>query len=1014
MKQKVNRLISVILCLLLMSGLLPAAALADEQTKEAFAVDTVHQGFRVYQTETIDYMGIDLYFMEHEKTGAQLIYADCNDPNRAFGVSFRTQGLNDKGMPHVFEHSALSGSDKYPDSNLFFSMINQTYSSFMNAETRQFVTLYPVASLSEEQLFMNMDVYMSGVLHPILLKDKRAMMREAWHYNLDDVKSDITISGVVYSEMAANYNNMLYVAENKLKKLLFPGSRSASDIGGDPSVIPDMTYQELLDFHAKYYHPSNMLMMLYGDFSDVERFFAHLDTEYLSQYERKEIVLDDPDYKPLQGYQELYWQFPATQGTEVDHASHIEYAFVLDNLSRSDYLLGSSASAWLAAESSPLKQRISETFPVSVFSVSLDDTTLQPTMRFTLMNANAEDAPVFKNIIDEMLPLIMDSEIDHSVVDLMINMEKYQQATARESTEVGVSLFETFADNWAKTGKPDAYLEDFRFYNDLEQYQKNGSIDTILGKLLRNTTASAMLVATPMPGLAEQNAAELAKKLADWKASMTDEEIQALVAQCADYNAWIANNAKVSLIDQVKAVDAKSLPEEYEITTVTDETIDGVRYITSEVPGSDVFKVNIYLDAQGIPFESLLDASLATSLMGDIATENYSRDALQNEMFSKVNSILSSLKTVYFANEPSHLYLHISGNGLSEQLDDTFRLAEETVLHTVYTDYETIRESAANNAMIADLFSNSMPNLIMINIGEAAVNPDHYVDYYIGCSAEYKQYFEHVSQLTDKEMAAYMERIQSTLAYMLNRPGAIVTVIGNTENIARCIEKSKDFLSKLGNKVYEPVNYGDYSNIQGSTAFVIDTSVAYNHIFLNMNAAKEKLTGQHLVAQHLVTDLILLPELRFRNNAYGASNEIGSDFAYLSTYRDPELAKTYEIFTTIPEKLRKLELTDEQLNGYITAAYSSIVYPRGPIAIAEEAVNNALLHKDPANKLRYVQEIKATTADDIRAAADFYEKLIKNGTEASAVSEEMLTQNAERFETVLRRTDDKTKTVCDE
>ena len=127
MKRKLSRLISLLLCVLLALGVFPVTGLAGEQTKEAFALDTVHHGFRVYQTETIDYMGIDLYFMEHEKTGAQMIYAACDDPNRAFGVAFRTQGVNDKGMPHVFEHSALSGSDKYPDSNLFFNMTNSAF-----------------------------------------------------------------------------------------------------------------------------------------------------------------------------------------------------------------------------------------------------------------------------------------------------------------------------------------------------------------------------------------------------------------------------------------------------------------------------------------------------------------------------------------------------------------------------------------------------------------------------------------------------------------------------------------------------------------------------------------------------------------------------------------------------------------------------------------------------------------------------------------------------------------------
>ena len=1004
MKRKLSRLISLLLCVLLALGVFPVTGLAGEQTKEAFALDTVHHGFRVYQTETIDYMGIDLYFMEHEKTGAQMIYAACDDPNRAFGVAFRTQGVNDKGMPHVFEHSALSGSDKYPDSNLFFNMTNQTYSTFLNAETGQFFTRYPSSSLSEEQLFANMDVYMNGVLHPILLKDERAMMREAWHYNLDDAESDITISGVVYSEMTANYNNMMYVAERKLNKLLFPGSYSANDTGGDPSVIPDMTYQELLDFHAKYYHPSNMLLMLYGDFADVERFLAHLDTEFLSRYERKEMILDDPEHRPLRGYQEQYWQFPATVSMDTDHATSINYAFVLNDPSYEDYMLGTMAAASLAAEGSPVKQRVSEALPGASFGVTLKNNTVQPTLCFTLMNVEQKDAPTFKAIIDEMLPAIMEMDINESIVDVLINREKYLQATAREGSNVGVSVFGNFVDAWSRNGKPDAYMEEFSFVDKLEDYKRDGSVNTVLGKLLSASTASAMLVATPEPGLAEKNAEALANKLSEMKAAMTDEEIQALVQKCADYSAWIENNAKISLIDQVKAVDARSLPDEYAVASVADETVDGIRRITSEVPDSEVFNVDLYLDAQGIPFESLLDASLATTLMGTIGTENYSKAALNDERMSKINSLSNSLKMIYPNGEPAHQYLHISSSGLTDQLDDTFRLAEEILLHTDFNDYNTIRETAATNVLLADTYASMVPDAFMDVIGKTAVNPDHYLDYYFGCSPEYRQYYQRVAQMSDEELAEYVKRIQGTLTYMLNRPGAIIAVVGSPETIERCVEKSNEFLSKLGSETYAPVDYGAYCPMKGSTAYVIDTSVAYNYIFMNMAAAAEKVTGRHLVAQSVLTDTILLPELRFRNNAYGASNSVGMDFAYLRTYRDPNFTETYEIFKTVPEKLRALELTQEQMDGYITAAYSAIVAQRGPIKRANEAIDDALSHNDPGRKLRYIQEIKATTADDIRAAADFYEKLVKEGTIVSAVSEDMYSKNAELFETVLRRT----------
>ena len=148
------------------------------------AVGDVMHGFRVKELSSIDYLDADVALMEHEKSGAQLLYIANEDINRSFSVGFRTPAENDKGLPHVFEHAALGGSGKYPASNLFFEMINQTYKTYLNAATYPCNTIYPSASLSEEQLLKFVDYTMSGVLDPLVVTDERAMMREACRHDL--------------------------------------------------------------------------------------------------------------------------------------------------------------------------------------------------------------------------------------------------------------------------------------------------------------------------------------------------------------------------------------------------------------------------------------------------------------------------------------------------------------------------------------------------------------------------------------------------------------------------------------------------------------------------------------------------------------------------------------------------------------------------------------------------------------------------------------------------------------
>lgn len=248
------------LMLMLLAALSALTAAAEGSLPD---VGEIISGFKVTQLYALDALGGTVVHMEHEKTGAQLIYLANEDVNRTFSIGFRTKYDNDKGVPHVFEHACLSGSEKYPDPSLFFTMMNQTYNTFMNAMTATDYTIYPESSLSEDQLYVYADYVLSGVLHPLVVSDERSMMREAYRYELTDRDAQITLSGTVYSEMLGALSmNQRHLYE--LYKLMYPGSYTSTNTGGDPDVIPTMTQADLQAFHSTYYQPSNALIVLTG------------------------------------------------------------------------------------------------------------------------------------------------------------------------------------------------------------------------------------------------------------------------------------------------------------------------------------------------------------------------------------------------------------------------------------------------------------------------------------------------------------------------------------------------------------------------------------------------------------------------------------------------------------------------------------------------------------------------------------------------------------------------------
>ena len=247
-----KKLLSVLLALavLLSAGAFsaPVRAYADDALP---AVGDTVEGFTVRETRDFPLVGATVVLFEHERTGAQLMYIANNDTNRVFDLSFFTRAVDNTGLPHVFEHSTLDGSEKYPSKALFFNLIYQTYNSYMNAFTYPLFTSYPVGSLSEEQLLKYADYYTDSCLHPSIMTDESIFREEAWRYRLASAEDELSIEGTVYSEMLGAMD-LESSARNYMMRTAFPGSQIGNESGGEPEFIPDMTWEALQAFPNTY------------------------------------------------------------------------------------------------------------------------------------------------------------------------------------------------------------------------------------------------------------------------------------------------------------------------------------------------------------------------------------------------------------------------------------------------------------------------------------------------------------------------------------------------------------------------------------------------------------------------------------------------------------------------------------------------------------------------------------------------------------------------------------------
>ena len=269
------------------------------------------------------------YILRHRKSGARISILSNDDNNKVFYIGFRTTPTDETGVPHIIEHSTLCGSEKFPVKDPFVELVKGSLNTFLNAMTYPDKTIYPIASCNNQDFKNLMDVYLDAVFHPNITKYKEIFMQEGWHYELESEDDPITINGVVYNEMKGAYSSPDEVLHHEIMRSLFPDNTYSQSSGGNPVHIPELTYEQYIEFYHKYYHAANSYIYLYGDMDVVER-LIWLDKEYLSQFEYEEIDSDIPMQPAFDKIKDVVGSFSISSDDSEENQTYLSYNRVIE------------------------------------------------------------------------------------------------------------------------------------------------------------------------------------------------------------------------------------------------------------------------------------------------------------------------------------------------------------------------------------------------------------------------------------------------------------------------------------------------------------------------------------------------------------------------------------------------------------------------------------------------------------------------------------------------------------
>ncbi|RHI25469.1 insulinase family protein [Agathobacter rectalis] len=967
---------------------------------------TIHDlaEYEILNEHRVEDVQSDGFILRHKKSGARIAILSNNDDNKVFYIGFRTPPEDETGVPHIIEHTTLCGSKKFPVKDPFIELAKGSLNTFLNAMTYPDKTVYPVASCNDQDFKNLMDVYLDAVFNPNITKYEEIFKQEGWHYELTGKDDELKINGVVYNEMKGAYSSPDEVLSSQIYRSLFPDNTYSKDSGGNPEYIPKLTYEAYLDFYHKYYHPSNSYIYLYGDMDVVER-LEWLDKEYLSLYDYKKVNSEINKQPAFDEIKNVEAQYSITMDDSQENKTYLSYNRVVgDSLDEMlyqafdvlDYALVSSPGA-------PVKQALIDAGIGDDVYGSYDAGILQPVFSFVAKNANASQADEFESIIENTLKEVVKTGINKEALLAGINSSefKFREADFGQFPK-GLLFGLNCLDSWLFDDmKPFIHLECLDTFAKLRRAVDTDYFEKLIQEYLLDNTHGSSVTVKPKRGLGNEREEALAKELSDYKASLSDEEIDKLIEETEHLKKYQEEPSSDEDLRKLPMLTRADMKKEAMPFSNIEDTLSDVKVVRHDIESNGIDYISFLFDAGDFAQSELGYLGFFTNALGLVSTENYSYTDLANATNIYTGGISTGTASHPDIKDRNNFVFkfEVKLKVLEKNLDKALELMEQMLLSSDFTDTKRLGEIVAQIKARLQANLSSSGHLVaamrsMSSFSRYALYQDELkgIAFYRSICRIEKELFESPESVSDK-LAAIAKKL-----FARNR--MLISFTGNSEaygNAKLSLEKviaGFNKMSAIGNQAEVHFN-------TAKEAFIDASQIQYVAKTGDFICEGYEYTGALRLLRIILSYDYLWINVRVKGGAYGCMNTfLRSGESYFVSYRDPNLSDTLDVYDRIPEYIKSFSPDERDMTKYIIGTFSALDTPMNPEAKGSRSMSAYLegITYEQIQKER--NEILNAQPENIRRLADLVEAVLKKDSICVIGNENMIKESAGLFENV--------------
>ena len=964
-------------------------------------INKVYSGFRLDRIERIDEINGTAYEMKHEKSGARLIYIDSPDSNKIFNIAFRTTPHNSTGVAHIMEHSVLCGSRKFPLKEPFVELVKGSLNTFLNAMTYPDKTMYPVASKNDKDFHNLMDVYLDAVFYPRVREDAEIVMQEGWHYELENADDELTYKGVVFNEMKGVYSSPDSVLERQMMRELFPDTTYGVDSGGDPDYITDLTYEEFQEFYRVHYHPSNSYIFLYGDMN-IEEQLAFLNDEYLSHFDAIDVHTEVALQAPFTEGKVVSYPYSVGSEEPTDNRTLHSFAYVLPDVTPEHSLAFEVLThALLTSPAAPLKQALVKAGIGSDISGYYLDSIRQPMWTVQATGSNLDKQADLQRIVESTLQELCDKGLDKELLEASLNSIEF---ALRESDfggrPIGLAYIIRMMDNWLYDNDP---LELLHYEEALTNIRK-GLAGTYFEDLIRhsilNNNHKVLVSIYPERGLQERKDAEVKEHLANVKANMTSEEIEAIVEQTKRLKIRQETPDSDEALASIPLLELSDLNPNIEAVERRESKIGNttVHFVPTFTKGINY--VGLYFKLNCLTEEELFYADILSDILGRIDTSERGYEALAKDINMNLGGLSSDITAISKDGKRDEFtpLMIVRAKALHSKLPDLCRLINEVVKKADYSDDQRLTELVQESKAIWDNEAFRRGNSIVSQRVMAQVSA-------VGKFRDNGNlgYYQKISELASNPAALPLlpEKLAEVARKIFRANNVDIMFVGEEGELEAFEKLMKPFV-----ETWDATDLSDdvlqISRLSGNDGIVTAGKVQYVAQGGNFIDHGFKHVGPMSVLETILRYEYLWIRIRVQGGAYGAfANFYDDGNMIFCSYRDPNLLETLNVYKELPQYLRDFTLTDREMRKYIIGTMSSLDLPMTPALRGPRAMGMYFSGAKLEDKVEFRKQVIACKPEDIVALADVVEPVLNDNHICTMGNEQKIKDAGNVFDNIV-------------